>query len=566
MKAHLQEKLSEWRLYFVIIFILLIVTGLLVRLVYLTVINQRFLNNQGNVRAVRTVMTPAFRGMILDRNRFPLAVSSAVFSVWIDPKVFQANNRLKTLSNLLEMPQATILKNIREAQKRHRGFLYLQRSLSPETASKIKALQIPGVHLQEEFKRFYPEGEVAAHVIGFTNVDDQGQEGLELLYNKYLAGVAGKKVVLKDRIGREISAMRTVQTQQPGQNIQLSIDRRLQYLAYRELMAGVQENKAASASVVILDVKTGEVLAMVNQPSFNPNNRLAKKSDAFRNRAVTDTFEPGSTIKAFTIASGLQSGLYKPDTLIDTNPGWIRVMHHVIRDEHNAGVISVTRALQLSSDVAVIKIGESLPENTLWNLLHNMGFGETTGIAFPGEESGKISHPRIWTPLSVAALSFGYSISVNTLQLARAYAAIANHGVLLPVSLLKVDAPPKGEQVMNPKVADQMLLLLETVVGTKTAKNALAATGIKAAVPNYRVAGKTGTARLVGENGYEHRYTSSFVGMAPVSNPRLVVAVVLRDPQGKHYYGAEVSAPIFERIMEGALRILNVPPDNVKTQ
>lgn len=564
MNANLDKNYFLWRFYFVIGLILLVVLSLLARLVDLTVFKQSFLKTQGNVRTVRTVIAPAFRGMITDRSGYPLAVSTAVYSVWVDPQLISKKTNWRVLSSLLPMNVNDLYSRIQKAQQKHREFVFLKRELTPDVAAKIKMLKIPGVNLQEDFKRFYPAGEIAAQLIGFTNIDDQGQEGLELFYNSYLAGFSGKKIVLKDRIGREISNVKTLQNQQQGQDIHLSIDRRIQYLAYRELMAGVQENQAQSGTVVILNVKTGEVLAMVSQPSFNPNSRpLTGNKEVLRNHAITDIFEPGSTIKAFTVAAALQSGLYTPNTLIDTNPGWMRVDHHVIRDEHNGGVVTLTRALQLSSDIAMTKIILSLPSDTLYSLLKKMGFGDDTGVGFPGEEKGIIFKPKVWRPLSLSTLSFGYAISANALQLARAYAAIANHGVMVPVSLLKVDNPLQGKQVMNANIANQLLLMLETVVNTKTQKNALPATGIKARVLGYRVAGKTGTSKLLGANGYENRYTSSFIGIAPVSHPEIVVAVIIRDPRGKVYYGADVSAPIFSRIMEGTLRILDIPPDDL---
>lgn len=562
MKAHSDISTKPWRLYSVVTLILLIVLALMTRVVDLTLFKQHFLMQQGNSRAMRTVMTPAFRGMITDREGYPLAISTTVFSVWIDPKEFLPKTDTRSLAQLLSIPNPKLAATIQKAQKKHREFVFLKRELSPEVAAKVKALHLSGIHLQEDFKRFYPAGEVAAHVIGFTNIDDQGQEGLELLYNSWLTGTSGKNIVLKDRIGREVSNLQTVQEQKPGNDITLSIDRRIQYLAYRELMTGIQDNLAASGTVVILDVKTGEVLAMVNQPSYNPNDTSTKNNDALRNRAIIDTFEPGSTMKAFSVAVGLMNG-YKPDTMINTSPGWFRVEHHLVRDENDEGTISVSRVLQLSSDIGVSKMVLSSPPNSLYNLLKQMGFGEVTGIGFPGEASGRLVKPAQWKPFALATLSFGYGVSVTTLQLAHAYAAIANHGVMLPLSLLKVETPPAGKQVMDRKIADEMLAMLETVVNTKAAKNFKAALGVKAAVPGYRVAGKTGTSKLLGAHGYERRYTSSFIGIAPVSNPRFVVAVVIRDPRGKVYYGADVSAPVFERIMEGTLRILDVPPDNL---
>lgn len=548
-----------WRFYLILSLILLVISGLVVRVIDLTVIKRGFLQNEGNVRVLRTINTPAFRGMITDRNNYPLAVSTSVYSVWINPRDFTATaSHLKVLSRLLDIKPSHIQDLIKPEKGKHREFVYAKRGVSPEVAVKIKQLALPGVYLQEEYKRYYPEGEIAAHLVGFTNVDDKGQEGLELAYNQWLTGLPGKKMVIKDRLGRVVSDVRTIQEQKPGNDLVLSIDKRIQYLAYRELLAGVQQNVASSASVVVLDVKTGEILAIVNQPSFNPNNRPLHRTDIYRNRAVTDTFEPGSTIKPFSIASVLDSGQYKPDTIINTYPGWIRVDRHVVQDEHNNGPLTVAQVLQKSSNVGVTKMILSLPPNQLWSLLHRVGFGEITGVGFPGEQSGSLVKRSKWAPFTLATLSFGYGMSVTPIQLAQAYSIFANGGIKIPISLVKIDKAPVGERVIDATLAKQMMALLETVT---TAKGA---TGELARVPGYLVAGKTGTAKIVGLHGYEkHRYTSTFVGIAPASNPRLVVAVVIHDPQGKQYYGGFVAAPVFEKIMEGALRILNVPPDDM---
>lgn len=542
----------SWRFYLILGVISLIILGLVVRLFDLTILNQGFLRHQGDERVLRLTSTPAFRGIIVDRNGYPLAVSTTVFSIWMNPKEFVASKeKIKTLSELLSIKPDDIL--IRSKKKKE--FVYLKRSIAPELANQIKKLQIPGIYLQKEYKRYYPEGEVTGHITGFTNVDDQGQEGLELLYNQWLQGVPGQKWVVKDRLGRTIADVQKVQDEKRGHDLILSIDRRIQYLAYRSLLDGVQKNQAESGTAIVLDTKTGEILAMVNQPSFNPNNRSNGKTNQFRNRAVTDTFEPGSTIKAFTIASGLDSGKYKPDTIIDTYPGWITVGHHVIPDHQNNGPLTVTQILQKSSNVGATKMILSLPPNQLWSLLHRVGFGETTGIEFPGEQSGALIKHDPWGSLALATLSFGYGLSTTALQLTRAYSVFANDGMKMPISLLRLDKPPAGERVMDAVISKQMITLLETVLSK-------GGTALQARVPGYRVAGKTGTAKKVGAGGYEkHRYTSSFIGIAPASQPRLVVAVVIHDPQGKKYYGGDVSGPVFQKIMAGTLRILNVKPD-----
>jgi cell division protein FtsI (penicillin-binding protein 3) len=553
-----QATFIAWRFNLILLVIVLVVVGLLWRVFDLAVLDQGFLRHQGDERVLRLVTTPAFRGMIVDRNGFPLAVSTTAYSVWMNPHQFIPTTEvLSSLRNLLGMEAREISSLINRNQKKKREFIYLKRALSPDIANQIKSLTIPGLYLQKEYRRYYPEGEAAAHVIGFTNIDDQGQEGLELAYNQWLVGEPGKKWVIKDRLGRIISDVQTVQDQKSGHDLVLSIDRRIQYLAYRELLTGVLKNKAVSGSAVVLDTRTGEVLAMVNQPSFNPNNRDVRASDSFRNRAITDTFEPGSTIKAFTVASAIESGRFKPNSLIDTSPGWMRVGHHPVRDEHNNGVLSLTQILQKSSNMGAAKMVLSIPPDQLWSLLHRVGFGEPTGIGFQGEQNGVLTHHNPWGSFILATLSFGYGLSVTTLQLTRAYSVLANYGIKLPISLLRLDKdkPPVGERVMNAIIAKQMLTLLESVVvkgGTAASAN----------VPGYRVAGKTGTSKLVGEGGYEkHHYTSSFVGIAPLSHPRLIVSVVIHDPQGKYYLGGDVAGPVFKKIMEGTLRILDVPPD-----
>jgi len=551
-----KETFIVWRFNFVVVLICLIVIALMIRLMELAVFKKNFLQTESNARVLRVVTQPAFRGMIVDRVGYPLAISASVYSVWVNPQEFSNKDpNLLRFSKLLIVSKENLLRIIMRAKTKQREFVYIKRDLSPELAKKIKLLKISGVYLEAGSKRFYPEGEVASHVIGFTNIDDQGQEGLELQYNQWLAGKPGKKIVIKDRLGRVIDDVKTLQANQPGHDLSLSIDHRVQYLAYRELLSGVEENKAASGSVVVLDIKTGEILAMVNLPSYNPNNRMQYASpNIFRNRAVTDVFEPGSTIKSFSIASGLDSKQYTANTVINTSPGWLMVGHHLVRDEHNKGPLTLTQILQYSSNVGNTKMLLSLPPDELWSLLHRVGFGEITGIGFPGERAGELAHHT--DVFELATLGFGYGLSVTALQLAAAYSVFADHGIKLPLSLIHLDSLPKGERVLDQSVADQMLKLLESVVSEK------GGTGRPAQIPGYRVAGKTGTSWMVGKNGYEkHHYVSSFVGIAPISQPRFVVAVVIHDPQGKNYLGGYVSGPIFKKIMEGLLHQYNVPPD-----
>ncbi len=558
MKEKITISFSAWRFYLLNFFIVAVVIGLMARIIDLTVIKRQFLQGQGNARALRVQEASAFRGMITDRNGYPLAISASVFSVWVNPEEFDVTSKkLQTLAHLLNLKPKAIQASIQHALKKDRQFVYIKRQVPPIITQQLRAENIPGVYFQQDYKRFYPEGEIAAHVLGFTNIDDHGQEGIELAYNDWLGGVAGKTLVVKDRTGRVINDVRKLQQQKPGNDLHLSLNRRIQYLAYLELLEGVKKNLAVSGSVVVLDIKTGEVLAMVNQPSFNPNKMAGQKKETFRNRAVTDSFEPGSTMKSFSIATALASKKFKPDTLVDTTPGWIHIDRYTIHDEHNKGLINVMQVLQYSSNVGVSKIMLTLPPDNLWNFLQHLGFGEITEIAFPGEQAGRLIKPRIWTPIALASLSFGYGISVTTLQLAHAYATLANDGIKVPLSLLRVEKPPVGERVLDKKTAHQMLDMLQSVL-------AKGGTGEPARVPGYLVAGKTGTALIsaAGQGYQKHHYTSSFVGIAPVSHPRLVVAVVMHDPQGKQFLGGYVSGPVFEKIMEGSLRILNIPPDD----
>lgn len=555
MRSKYQAVFFTWRFYLVLLCILVAAIGLTFRVFDLAILDQHFLRQQGDERVLRLINTPALRGMLLDRNGFPLAVSTTVYSIWANPQEFSpSKHALNKLAELINMKPKEILSLVESYKIKKREFVYLKRALSPDVDHQIKLLFIPGLYSHKTYRRYYPEGEMAAHVVGFTNIDDQGQEGLELGLNSWLSGKPGKKWVIKDRLGRVISDVHTVTEQTSGHDLALSIDRRIQYLAYRELLSAVIDNRATSGSVVVLDVNTGEVLAMVNQPSFNPNNRLSQLSDRLRNRALTDTFEPGSTIKAFTVASALESGKFKPTSRIDTSPGFMRVGHNVVKDEKNNGLLSMMEILEVSSNVGAAKMVLSLPSDQFLSLLQRVGFGEITAIGFPGEQSGFLLRNYPLGPFKLATLSFGYGLTVTALQLAVAYSVLANQGMKVPVTLIRANKAPLGTRVMDAKVAKEMLDLLESGVAKGTGK--------LASVPGYRVAGKSGTAKLVGEGGYQkHHYNSSFVGIAPASNPRLVVAVVIHDPQGKNYYGGIVSRPVFAKIMEGTLRILDVPPD-----
>ncbi len=541
------------RFFAVSFFFLLILAALIWRMVVLTILDRPFLQGQGNARSLRVVDIPAFRGMILDRTGSPVAVSTPVQSLWVNPKLFQPNpKQLRVLAKLLGLSADELSSHVKAVHQR--GFVYLKRQLTPMLAQKIEALHVPGVHFQQEFKRYYPDADSMAQLLGFTNLDDNGIEGLELAYQDWLVGVSGKQRVLKDRTGRVIDDLGIVQEPRPGKDLQLSIDRRIQFFAYHELQETLTKFGAKSGSVVVLDVESGEVLAIANLPSFNPNARARYTLDSYRNKAITDTFEPGSVMKPFSIASALESGQYKPDTIIDTNPSWMVVHGHTIRDIHNYGVLDVRGVLQHSSNVGVSKMVLSSPPEQLIGLLTRCGVGMRTESGYPGESDGSIVNLADANPFVLATLSFGYGMSVTTLQLAKMYAIFAHEGRLFPIRLLHDQGQEQGVQVLDPVIANQVLAMLEFVVSEGT--------GIPAKVSGYRVAGKTGTARIAGKKGYsERRYIASFVGIAPVSKPRLVVAVVINEPSLAAYYAGQVAAPLFSKVMGASLRILDVQPD-----
>lgn len=547
-----------WRAYLIFFLLFFLLAILLLRLFELSLIDRRFLLQQSDARILRTVTLPAHRGMIMDRTGSVLAISSPVYSVWINPKTFHPTYaQLHALSRALQLPPAWIEKTDLKSQKK--TFVYLKRQNSPDVKDKIEALNISGLHFETQYQRFYPEGEVTAHVLGMTNVDDHGQEGLELAYDHWLQGSVGKNQVLKDRLGRVIANVASIKEPNPGRDLTLSIDHRIQYIAYRALKEQVEKYHAKAGSVVVMNPKTGEILAMVNQPSYNPNGDRAIDLKAnFRNRAITDSFEPGSTMKPFTIALALESGKYKPTSLVNTHPGYMHIGGYDIRDDfRDNGIINLQKILQVSSNVGAAKILLSLSPEKFWHLLQTMGFGARTSSGFPGESPGRmLSHP-VWYSSDVATLAYGYGIAVTTLQLAHAYSILADGGIRYPVSFLKIDNAPQGARVINPAIANSVVRMLETVIQK-------GGTGTQAAVPGYRVAGKTGTAYIADATGYnKKKYVASFVGMAPASNPALVIAINIRDPQGAHF-GGEVSAPVFSKIMSRALRTLNVPPDDLK--
>ncbi|MFB9067892.1 peptidoglycan D,D-transpeptidase FtsI family protein [Pseudofulvimonas gallinarii] len=544
------------RLSVVLVLLGLGTTALVVRAVDLQLVRKDFYQRQGDARFLREIAIPTSRGQILDRNGEPLAVSTPVESLWANPTVLAEHaDRIPELAQALGLNADDLQRRMQEKAAAKREFDYLRRHMNPEQVERVLALDIPGVNTQREFRRYYPAGEVMSHVLGYTNIDDQGQEGLELAFDGWLAGKPGSQRVIRDRRGRVVENVELVRAPEPGKDLVLSIDRRIQYLAYRELTATLLEHNASSGSMVILDAPTGEILAMVNQPSYNNNARGNAEPAQRRNRAVTDLFEPGSVIKAFTAAAGIESGRFRPDSVLDTNGGSLHVANHTVRDIRNFGPVDLTRMLTKSSNVAAARIAMELDNRELWSVFHRIGVGEVTGSGFPGEASGVLPDAQRWGLLHKVTMSYGYAISMTALQLAQAYGALANHGMLVPPTFVKGTRRTPRE-VFDPGLARTIVAMLETVTGPE-------GSGTRARVANYSVAGKTGTSRRATAGGYESRYVSVFAGMIPASSPRLVGIVVINDPQGGVYYGGLVAAPVFGRVMDGAMRLLDVAPDRV---
>ncbi|WP_281648606.1 penicillin-binding protein 2 [Parendozoicomonas sp. Alg238-R29] len=538
------------------VLMLLAVIAITGRVAFLHIWNGPFLQSEGDKRTLREDRIPAHRGIILDRNGSPLAVSTAVVSIVGNPRVLMGEKsrpRWQELSVVLDMPFSELKKRI--LRDRNKGFIYLKRQMEPDEAQKVLDLKISGVDDQPEYQRFYPAGEVTAQLVGLTDIDDKGQEGVELALDDWLAGMPGLMQVTKDLKGHAIRESDVLKSAEPGKEVKLSIDLRLQYVAYRELLKTVQENKAAGGSLVMLDVKTGEVLAMVNQPAFNPNKRDEMNISGVRNRAITDQFEPGSVIKPFAVAAALESGRYTSDSRVRVAPGRLRVGKDIVKDARDYGTLDLAGILAKSSNVGMTKMALDIGPNAVISLFQRVGFGQSTGVVFPGERTGLLPVRNKWRPIETATLSYGYGITVTALQLAQAYMVLANDGKAIPVSILKRDIPAESQQVISPDVARDVMGMMETVASKK-------GTARRARIDGYEVAGKTGTVKKLEAGEYSSdSYISLFAGIAPADDPRIVMVIMVDGARAGKYYGGVVAAPVFSRVASETMRVLGVPPE-----
>jgi len=546
-------RLPAWRARFALSALLAAFLVLAGRSLYLQSMHTVFLQGKGEARYSRVLEVPATRGRIVDRNGEALAISTPVKSVWAIPDDVNATPaQLKSLAALLPLDPRELARRFSDAE---REFVYLKRQIPPETAARVLELGIAGIHEQNEYRRYYPGGESTAHVIGFTGVDDAGQEGIELAQQAVLAGAAGSRRVIKDRLGRVVEDVESIRAAQDGRDLTLSIDSKIQNIAFGALKAAVEVHKAKAGAIVVLDVRTGEVLALANMPTYNPNNRARLTGAQLRNRVMTDTFEPGSTLKPFTVGLAIETGRITPRTIIQTAPGSLTIANYTIHDAHPGGAMSAAQVIQKSSNVGAAKIALSMPREEMYDLFKRAGFGRVPQLGFPGEAAGRVREARTWRPVEQATMAYGHGISVSLIQLARAYTVFARDGDLAPLSLLKTGTPVEGDRVFSPEVARAMRDMLESAVQP-------GGTAPRARIVGWRVAGKTGTAHKQENGGYAaHKYISSFVGFAPVSDPRLVIAVMLDEPSAGQYYGGQVAAPVFAQVMQGALRLLGAPYD-----
>jgi len=548
----LSERLPVWRARVVLIGLLLGSVVLSCRAAYLQGVNKDFLQQKGESRYARTLTMPANRGKVTDRHGEPLAISTPVRSIAaITDLALLTGDQVAVLAKSLEMPVGEITRRL--ASKR--DFVYLKREVAPDEARRITELKLPGIQAQEEFRRYYPVGEVTSHVIGFTDVDDKGQEGIELALESELVGKTGSRRVIRNRRGEIIEDVESIRNPQDGKDVPLALDAKIQYLAYTALKQAVVANKAKAGAAVVLDAKTGEILALVNSPTFNPNNRVKLTGDQLRNRVFTDSYEPGSIMKPFIISMALESRRYRPETLVDTNGGRLTINGATIGDSHAHGALTLSQVIQKSSNVGTAKVALTFPPEQMWQLYSDLGFGQPLKLGFPGEVGGRLRPFKTWRPIEQATMSYGHGISVTLMQLAHAYLAFARDGELVPLSLMRLESPPMhGKRVYSSDVVKQMRVMLESVVGE-------GGTAPKAAVAGYRVGGKTGTAYKLEGGRYTRKYISSFVGVAPMSDPRIVVAVMVDEPSGDQHYGGDVAAPVFSQIVGASLRWMGVRPD-----
>lgn len=556
-KKKQQPQMIPIRLYALVGFVCLMFISLVVRAAYIQLIEPERLRKESDMRTLRTTSTEVHRGLITDRNGEMLAVSVPVRAVWADPKVVHERNGLRerrrwqALADVLQLPVEKVLQRVTVNPKKR--FTYLKRQVTPAVADYIRQLKLPGIYLKAESRRYYPTGEIDAQLIGITNIDDKGIEGIERAYDQWLTGTPSKQKVRKSRDGKVVERLDVVQQGENSNDLVLSIDQRIQALAYRELKRATEYTQATSGSIVVLDVHTGEVLAMVNTPSYNPNSREGLQSFRMRNRALTDMYEPGSTIKPFVVAAALEAGTIQENELIPTSPGWMRIGGRRVRDSSNHGDMSLSQVLIKSSNVGISKVALSMPVEQLLGTYQSMGLGNYSGIDLIGESAGIIHDRARWSDFERATLSFGYSLTATPLQIARMYATLGSGGILYPTSILKLTKQPEGQRVLEPQVAQSVMNMLIGV----TEKGG---TATKAHIAGYPVAGKTGTSRKAVAGGYGDDYVALFAGVAPINNPRLAVSVVINDPKGDHYYGGDAAGPVFAKVMSGSLQMLNVEP------
>jgi len=557
-----QKIMNRWTLRRQLVLLTFALMGLTLigRALYLQVFEYDFYRNQGDARHVRTVAIPAHRGSMHDRNGEPLAISTPIKTVWGVPEKLAAQPAaLREVSALLDLPTEKLQLKAEQAQAQGKEFIYVKRHVMPDVAEKVTQLNVDGIGLQREYRRYYPSGRAASQVVGFTDIDDVGREGLELAYNEWLSGEPGKRRVVQDRTGREITGVDIIEPAVPGKDLRLSIDKQLQYFSDQALIDVIKEHKAESASVVVMKVQTGEVLAMSNYPSYNPNDVSDRTGGQQRNRTLTDVFEPGSTMKPFTIAAALESGKFRADDIVFTSPGYYNIGKYQINDIRDNGWLDLRGIVRQSSNVGVSKVATQLDPEQMWSVFDGFGFGRSPGSEFPGEVAGYFNHPILWHHIEQASISYGYGISVSALQLVRAYSAFANDGILPPVAFIASasnETAEEGIRVVDKDIAREVRNMLESVVTDGT--------GHRAAIPGYRVAGKTGTSHRSVSGGYaEDRYVSVFAGFAPASRPELATVVVIHDPKGGQHFGSVVAAPVFADVMSHALRIQNIEPDDI---